>query len=52
MGFLTPLFLGGLVAVGLPVWLHLLRKHRTTPTLFSSLMFFERLPGGLSDGSQ
>src|SRR5215467_12971111 len=42
MGFLTPLFLGGLLAVGLPVWLHLLRKHRTTPTPFSSLMFFEQ----------
>jgi hypothetical protein len=42
MGFLTPLFLGGLLAVGLPVWLHLLRKHKTTPTPFSSLMFFER----------
>ncbi len=42
MGFLTPWFLGGLVAVGLPVWLHLLRKHRTTPTPFSSLMFFEQ----------
>ncbi|MBV9506660.1 MAG: BatA domain-containing protein [Acidobacteriia bacterium] len=42
MGFLTPWFLGGLLAVGLPVWLHLLRKHKTTPTPFSSLMFFER----------
>ena len=42
MGFLTPLFLGGLFAVGLPIWLHLLRKHKTTPTPFSSLMFFER----------
>ena len=42
MGFLTPIFLGGLLAVGLPVWLHLLRKHKTTPTPFSSLMFFER----------
>ncbi|MGA2115520.1 MAG: BatA domain-containing protein [Bryobacteraceae bacterium] len=42
MGFLTPWFLGGLVAVGLPVWLHLLRKHRSTPLPFSSLMFFER----------
>ncbi len=28
--------------MGLPVWLHLLRKHKTTPTPFSSLMFFER----------
>lgn len=42
MGFLTPWVLGGLVAVGLPIWLHLLQKHKTTPTPFSSLMFFER----------
>ena len=42
MGFLAPWFLGGLVAVGLPVWLHLLRQHKTTPLPFSSLMFFER----------
>src|SRR5215831_3036677 len=42
MGLLTPWFLGGLVAVGLPIWLHLLRKHKTTPLPFSSLMFFER----------
>ena len=42
MGFLSPWFLAGLAAVGLPVWLHLLRKHRSTPLPFSSLMFFER----------
>ena len=42
MGFLSPWFLAGLAAVGLPVWLHLLRKHRATPLPFSSLMFFER----------
>jgi hypothetical protein len=42
MGFLTPWFLAGAAAVGLPVWLHLLRKHRTTPLPFASLMFFER----------
>src|SRR3954469_11441891 len=42
MGFLTPWFLAGAAAVGLPVWLHLLRKHNTTPLPFSSLMFFER----------
>ncbi|HEY2018022.1 MAG TPA: BatA domain-containing protein, partial [Bryobacteraceae bacterium] len=42
MGFLTPWFLAGAVAVGLPVWLHLLKKHKTTPQPFSSLMFFER----------
>jgi len=42
MGFLVPWALAGLVAVGLPVWLHLLRKHKTTPVPFASLMFFER----------
>jgi hypothetical protein len=42
MGFLTPWFLGGLLGVGLPVWLHLLRKHKSTPLPFSSLMFFEQ----------
>jgi len=42
MGFLAPWFLAGTVALGLPVWLHLLRKHKTTPLPFSSLMFFER----------
>src|SRR5438128_8316824 len=42
MGFFTPWFLAGVAAVGLPVWLHLLRKHKTTPLPFSSLMFFER----------
>src|SRR5580693_56385 len=42
MGFFAPWFLAGLVAVGLPVWLHLLRKHKTTPLPFASLMFWER----------
>lgn len=42
MGFLAPWFLAGLAAIGLPVWLHLLRRHRTTPVPFSSLRFFER----------
>ena len=42
MGFLTPWFFAGLLGVGLPIWLHLLRKHRSTPTPFSSLMFFEQ----------
>ncbi len=42
MGFLSPWFLAGLAAVGLPVWFHLLRKHRSTPQPFSSLMFFEQ----------
>jgi hypothetical protein len=42
MGFITPWFLAGALAVGLPIWLHLLKKHKTTPLPFSSLMFFER----------
>src|SRR5437762_736346 len=41
MGFLNPWFLGGLIAVGLPVWLHLLKRHKTDPQPFPSLMFFE-----------
>ena len=42
MGFLTPWFLIGSLAVGLPLWLHLLRQYKRTPQPFSSLMFFER----------
>src|SRR3990172_1174616 len=42
MGLLAPWFLAGLAAVSLPIYLHLLRRHRTTPHPFSSLMFFER----------
>ena len=42
MGFLAPWFLAGVAAIGLPVWIHLLRQYRSTPHPFSSLMFFER----------
>src|SRR5882762_5793822 len=42
VGFLAPWFLAGLAAVGLPIWLHLLKQHKTTPLPFSSLMFFEK----------
>jgi hypothetical protein len=42
VGFLSPWFLAGLVAIGLPIWLHLLRQYKRTPQPFSSLMFFER----------
>ena len=42
MGFLAPWFLAGLAVVGLPVYIHLLRRHVTTPRPVSSLMFFER----------
>jgi hypothetical protein len=42
LGFLAPWFLAGAVAIGLPVYVHLLRQYRQTPIKFSSLMFFER----------
>src|ERR1700758_2744975 len=42
MGFLAPWFLAGAAAVALPVYVHLLRRHRADPRPFSSLMFFER----------
>jgi len=42
VGFLSPWFLAGAAAVGLPLWIHLLRQYRSTPHPFSSLMFFER----------
>src|SRR3984893_11015066 len=41
MGFLAPWFLAGMAAVGLPLYLHLLRRHTTIPRPFSALMFFE-----------
>ncbi len=42
MGFLAPWLLGGLAALGVPVFVHLLRRHVATPRPVSSLMFFER----------
>jgi len=42
MGFLAPWFLAGFAALAIPVYVHLLRRHTTTPHPFSSLMFFER----------
>jgi len=42
MGFLAPWFLAGAALLGLPLYLHLLQRHQTTPRSFSSLMFFEK----------
>ncbi len=42
MGFLAPWFLAGALALGVPVFVHLLRRQTTTPRPFSSLMFFEQ----------
>ncbi len=44
MGLLAPAFLFGALAVGVPLYLHLLRRNTSTPLPFSSLMFFERRP--------
>ena len=42
MGFFSPWFLAGVAAVGLPIWIHLLKRHKTDPRLFPSLMLFEK----------
>jgi len=42
VGFLSPWFIAGAALIGIPVYLHLLRRHKTDPQPFSSLMFFER----------
>ncbi len=39
---LAPLFLLGALAVGLPLWLHLLQRENPIRLPFSSLMFFEK----------
>jgi hypothetical protein len=44
VGFLAPGFLLGAVALGLPLYLHLLRRSSSTPVPFSSLMLFESRP--------
>ncbi len=42
MGLLSPWFLAGLGLLGLPLYLHLLKRHKSVPEQFSSLMFFEK----------
>jgi hypothetical protein len=42
MGLFAPWFLAGVVAIGLPIWIHLLKRHRTDPKPFPSVMFFEK----------
>ncbi len=41
MGWLAPGFLLGALTIGLPVWLHLLKRNASQPRQFSSLMLFE-----------
>jgi len=42
MGFLSPWFLAGLAGLAIPIYVHLLLRHTSTPRPVSSLMFFER----------
>jgi aerotolerance regulator-like protein/VWA domain-containing protein len=44
MSFLSPWFLLAGLAVGVPIWLHLIRREQPTHIPFSSLMFLRRMP--------
>ncbi|HYV98150.1 MAG TPA: VWA domain-containing protein [Gemmatimonadaceae bacterium] len=44
LGLLVPAFLAGLVALAVPVYLHLRHSEKTKPFRFPSLMFLEKLP--------
>ncbi|HET7631786.1 MAG TPA: BatA domain-containing protein, partial [Gemmatimonadaceae bacterium] len=44
MGFLAPAFAAGLVALGIPVLLHLIHRERKTVVEFPSLMFLHKIP--------
>ncbi len=44
MSFLSPWFLAAGLAVGVPIWLHLIRREQPTQIRFSSLMFLRRMP--------
>jgi hypothetical protein len=44
MGFLAPAFLAGLVALSVPVLIHLTHRPRSETIAFPSLMFLQRIP--------
>jgi aerotolerance regulator-like protein/VWA domain-containing protein len=44
MGLLSPWFLAGVLAVGVPIWVHLIRREQALRVPFSSLMFLRRVP--------
>ncbi|MQA91984.1 MAG: VWA domain-containing protein, partial [Gemmatimonas sp.] len=44
LNFLVPAFLAGLLALGIPILIHLSRRHTKDPVLFPSLMFLRRIP--------
>ena len=44
LGFLAPLFAAGLVAIAVPILVHLVHKERKEAIAFPSLMFVQRTP--------
>jgi hypothetical protein len=44
MGLLVPAFLAGVLAIGIPIWVHLTNKQRKEAVEFPSLMFLEKIP--------
>jgi len=44
LSFLVPAFLAGLVALGIPILIHLSRRHTDQPVEFPSLMFLRKIP--------
>lgn len=44
MGLLAPLFIAGLLAVAIPIVVHLVHRERKEPLAFPSLMFLRRVP--------
>ena len=44
MSFLTPLFLLGLAALAIPVFVHLTQRERKSVVVFPSLMFLKKIP--------
>ncbi len=52
MGFLAPLYIAGILAVGLPILFHLIRRHPQGKQAFSSLMFLSPSPPRLTKRSR
>lgn len=44
MHFLAPAFLGGIVAIAVPILIHLINRERKVVVEFPSLMFLQRIP--------
>lgn len=44
MSFLAPLFLVGLAAVAVPIWVHMIQRERKDIVEFPSLMFIRKIP--------